>query len=147
MKLLLDELNSDNLTQLVQTPSRVVHVKHIRPHLYKHAAPTGSFFIQIQDANGKKIANSNSLSAADISASTYFHGYVRFDIVASLTPDTNYYIALRSTGYTFGELAYIGWCRDYEHRKYAASYTPNTGVSSALDFEIWERKLVTKGQA
>lgn len=142
MNLLVCELNGACF-QPVTTDENVIHITAIRPHLYKHLAPAGSFYIQIQDANGKKIANSNSLTAANISASNYFHGYVRFDINASLFPETQYRIALKSSGYSYSDSAYIGWCTDYDLRKYTLTGFA-TGEAWALDMEIWQLKTIGK---
>lgn len=142
MNLLVCELNGACF-QPVTTGSSVIHVTAIRPHIYKHLAPAGSFYIQIQDANGKKIANSNSLTAANISASNYFHGYVRFDVSASLFPETQYRIALKSSGYSYSDSAYIGWCTDFDLRKYTLTGF-QTGEGWALDMEIWQLKTIGK---
>lgn len=144
MYLIVNELNTFALYQEMTTPDRVIQVVHLRPHLYKHLAPAGSFYMQIQDENGKKIVDSNSLSANDISASNYFHGYIRFDISATLRPETTYRFALKSTGYTFSESAYIGWCNDWDHDRYARDYTPANESVYPLDLEIWDKRLVEK---
>ena len=149
MTLGLIELNSDNLKQEVRS-TRAQHIAHIRPHVLKFDSPSGSIAMQIQDVNGKIIATSNFLTGAQISSATYFHGYIRFDINASLSSDTVYNISMRSTGgYSFAEANYFGWI--LEHNDFR-KYQPKTGIdidgmSSALDFEVWERKLVTKGQS
>jgi hypothetical protein len=125
------------IKQLFTSPDRFVDIRHVRPHIYKHAAPAGEFAIQIQTEDGNPMATSNYLDAADISASTYFHGYIRFDLNVHLRPNTDFYVALISTGYTFSESAYIGWCNGFDLGRYT-----NLGSSSdafaELDFELWE---------
>jgi len=147
LKLLIVELQDDDLKQQLRTPDRTVHIDTIRPHIYKHRNPAGDFFIQIQDVNEKIIKNSNTLTEAQINSADFFHGYVSFELNASLTANTLYNISLRSTGYTFAESDYIGWCKDYELKKYDRTYPNNEGLSSALDMEVWELKNTEKGQS
>ena len=88
------------------------------------------------------IATSETIAISTITSSLYFHGYVRFYIDALLAANTNYFIALRSTGYTFAESALVGWCSDFDLRKYpvASGLTDNP-----MDTEIWGYKSVTRG--
>lgn len=144
MYLMVNELNTFDLYQELTTPDRVVQVVHLRPHLYKHLAPAGSFYMQVQDTNGKKIKDSNALTAAEISSSNYFHGYIRFDISVTLRPETTYRFALMSTGYTFSESAFIGWCNDWDYFRYTRDYTPAYDAQCPLDLEIWDKRLTEK---
>lgn len=131
------------LSQEITTPDRHTHLEAIRPHIYKHLAPSGSFKIQVLDANSNLVAESSTLTAADISASNYFHGYVKFPVKCTLSANTNYFIQLAATGYTFSGSAFIGWCNDYDLRKYDSVLD---GVSSPLDMEIWEYKTKLRGE-
>lgn len=137
MHLIVHELKSLSLKQKFTTPDRFVDVVHVRPHLYKHLSPSGNFKMQIQNDEGGKISESNTLTAANISSSSYFHGYIRFDIKAHLRPNTEYYFALIGSSYTFSESAYIGWCNAFDFGRYI-----NTASQSyphaEMDMEIWE---------
>ena len=137
MHLIVHELNSYPLKQKVVAPDRNVDIVHVRPHLYKHGSPSGTFAVQIQNSSGRVIATSNYLSYSDISSATYFHGYIRFDLDAHIRPLSTIYIALVSDSYTFSESNYIGWCNAYEFNRYSS----NTRDSefAELDFEIWEK--------
>lgn len=139
MRLLVDELY-DSLYQQV-TATKNFDLTAIRPHIYKHNSPSGNLKILLQDENGKLVASSNAVPIASIATLAFAHKYIRFDISHPIKGGLIYRIALEHLGgYAFSESAYIGWCRDFDLRKYEATYTPNTGYSSALDFEAWERR-------
>jgi hypothetical protein len=145
MNLVVHEL-STTLDQLMTVGALDVQVSAVRPHLYKHQNPSGSLTLQILDTNKKIVASSNTIALSSIGSTTYFHGYIRFDINASLKAATSYYFRLiASGGYTFSESNYVGWANDFDLRKYSCNYTPSTGLSASLDMEIWARRKLTKG--
>ncbi len=149
MRLVVIELEDDDLKQEIIVKNRNVNCQVIRPHLLRFANPSGSLFIQIQDANGQPIKDSNTVAIStlfDTDNLTHFHGYIQFDIDFHFKKETIYNISLRSTGgYTFAEPNYIAWCNDWEHRKYNAAYTPNGDTAGALDLEIWSKDDQVKG--
>jgi hypothetical protein len=131
--------------------------------MYKHGHPPGGMFLEIRDTNGKLIGTSNTVTVAAIDAqlvtdgfsppnNDFHHGYVKFDIDTPLKSGTDYIFALMANGsYVFNETAggstgYMGWARDYDHRKYEADYdAPTIGTSSAMNIEFWGRKVVERG--
>ena len=143
MKLILIELDSDNLYQEI-SPTENQNLYAVRPHIYKHLAPAGSLFMQIQDSLGSVIANSETIAISTISSANYFHGYVRFLFNVSLKADTIYRLSMRSVGYNYSSSAYIGWVKDWDLKKYNDSYSALT-TSSALDFEAWNSKEILRG--
>lgn len=126
-----------------------LHLYCVRPHLYKHLAPAGSLYIQIQDVDGKKIKNSESIAISSITAvsGNYYHGYIRFLIDLTLKKNTAYNISLRSSGYTYSTSAFIGWCNAFDLLKNATDYTtpPPTGYTAPYDLELWVRRQINKG--
>ena len=123
-----------------------LHVGAIRPHLYKHLAPAGSVYLRITDTNGNKIADSDSVTITSLSAENYWHGKVRFLISAALRRRTTYFVELKSTGYTYGGAAHVGWCNDYDLRNiHPASYANARGMSAPLAMEVWTYDQVKKG--
>jgi hypothetical protein len=139
VKLIVQELKASELSQQL-TPSRNTIVEAVRPHLYRHLWPSGSLKMQILTTSDVLVAESDAVSIADISAgNNYFHGYVRFYINAFLTKDTAYKFKLTSSGYTYADAAFIGWCNGFDLGKYAAGYTPANDLYEPLDLEVWER--------
>jgi len=151
MKLVVFELGltgsfgNTQLSQQIRT-TKDVQLEAIRPHLYVEDNPSGSLFIEVQDNNNKTIATSNAVTVSSITGgSTYFHGYVRFDILIGLRESVAYNVALKSTGYTYSPTSFVGWANDFDLRKAIASVPSPVGVSSPLDMELWERKQVMRG--
>ena len=137
MKLLVTELVG-TISQTV-VPSKNDNVQAIRVGLYKHNNPAGSFKVEIQNTEGKLVASSNYLSVADISSDAFYHGFIKFDISAHLKKDQEYKIVLTSTGYTFSESAYIGWCNSFDLSSYSPSYEVKNNIYSPLRLEIWSK--------
>lgn len=147
MKLIVYELDGVVFQEITPIGKNQM-ISAIRPHLYKHLAPTGNLKIQVQDTNGRVIQESNTVAISDISSANYFHGYVRFDINIGLMVNRTYRIALvPSGGYTFSESAYIGWCGGFDLGKYEEDYTVNSTFDYGLDMEIWTLQEQTKGGA
>lgn len=152
-KLIVHELGitgsfgNTELKQLITVGNRDILAHAIRVHLYKHLAPAGSVYLQIQDTNGKKVKDSEVLANTAISSASYYHGMIKFEIQAALKKNTQYYVVLKSSGYTFSESAWIGWCNDYDLRRVPVNFTtPSTiGVNSPLGMEIWSRRKIIKG--
>lgn len=151
MNLIVHELGAyglATLTQRLTTPAdRDVRVGALRPHLLKFLAPAGSLYMEIRKTDTTLISTSSVVTIAAITADTgnYFHGYVAFPIYCTLARDTSYDFILASTGYTFAEAAWIGWCNDFDLQKYDRDYTPANFEDCPLDIEVWEHKLITKG--
>ena len=138
MQLVVHELQVLGVKQLV-TATKNDSIVAVRPHLLKFGSPAGSLKLQLLDANSKIISESVSITIASISSQAYFHGYVTFDFAFNVMAGQNYYIKLLGVGYTFSEGDYIGWCNDYDLRKYDATYIKNNGFYAALDVEFWDR--------
>lgn len=138
MKLLVNELKT-SLFQVV-SPSKNTQVEAIRLNLYKHNFPAGSITLEVQDENGELIAaSSDSLSAVDLNASAFSHGFISFSVNVQLRKDVNYRIVLKASGYSFSEAAYFGWCNNFDLEVYPADYTSSTGFKAPLSLQIWER--------
>jgi len=143
--LIVEELGLDAATELKQsmTATKDLLIKNIRPHLYRHNTAAGSVIVDIRDtASGDTIATSNTLAISSLiitggSGLAFVHAYFNFAINANIKDGANFDIVLKSSGYTFAEGSYVGWCKDFDLRKYTAGYSPNKGFRSAFDLEIW----------
>lgn len=136
MKLAVAELKTELYQDLVATSNTDIHA--VRLHLYKHNSPAGSLIVKLADTQGKVFATSDTVSISSITG-TFFHGYVRFLVSYPIKKNTQFRVYLTSSGYTFGESAYIGWCNDFDLRKYTATYSPNQSTRAALDLEVWSK--------
>lgn len=143
MTIVVHELSTELFQTMTTGPQHEV-IRAIRPHLLKFLNPAGSLYMEIEDTDSNVVATSEEIDIVDISVADYFHGYIRFFIDAVLAPDTDYNFYLRHTGYTFDEAAYIGWCNDYDLRKYELGYEADD-LTAPLDQEIWGQNLVSGG--
>lgn len=112
-RLVVDEL----ITTLDQpiTVDRSIYVATIRPHLYCHNSPIGTFSFNIYSPSG--LIKSFSFTSLDIKSAcglseAYFHAYYSIPMTPFLVPRGNYTIKLESSGYTFSESSFMGWCKD-----------------------------------
>lgn len=137
MKLVVHELKP-SVFQVVK-PTKTYAVEHIRPHIYKHGAPTGSVRVVIQDSDGLTVATSNEIVSGDLGGA-YFHGYVRFDIKVHLRADQQYRVLIEHVGFTsFDEANFFGVCTDFDLRKYDFIYLAPSNLLAPLDIEFWNR--------
>lgn len=150
MKLIVFELQDDNIKQQIKVNENDLQVGAIRPHIYRHRAPAGTISMQVQDVNGGIIATSNALTISTLGTLDFFHGQIRFDIEASLNANTVYNIAMRSSGYSFAEAAYVGWCNDYDlqknERNFELDFSNGGDFDAALLMEVWERVVLPKNE-
>lgn len=147
MRLNLYELDT-TLDLKLTAPSRPTFMTAVRPHLYVHLNPAGSLIMQLRDSAGTTLlATSDTVAISTITGSNYFHGYVRFDLNYGLMADTTYTFRLTSSGYTYNVNSFVGWCNDFDLRKYsvANAIAPAEGYSAPFDMELWEIKTIQKG--
>lgn len=146
MQIVVHELDSVAVKQKITVGNTPIQLAHVCAYLFRWLSPAGSVYLQLQDANGKKIADSDSVSIAALGSGNYWHGFRKFDLNASLKENTDYYLELKSSGYTYGALAYVGWCADYEWRNaFAATYSPSTGRHAPLGLRLWSYNFTNKG--
>jgi len=144
MDLVYSELLTGGIVQQEIKMTADVNLKHIRPHIFKKNNPAGSLRIDIKDQGDHLIASSNVITIASISTFNFAHGYLKFDIATPLKKDLIYFIELVGIGYTFTESDHIGFCKDFDLRKVTPNYTPNAGLNSALDLELWGVNVGTR---
>lgn len=149
-KLIVDELGrgtSTYLQQKITIGARPMIIVAIRPKIYKHNNPAGSLKMEIRDASQNLLAESNTVTIQSLTDVTnaFAHGYFQFDVNVGFAANTDYYVRMVSTGYTFAENAFVGWCRGFELGKYEELFSYGGGLASAFDFEAWENKNLSKG--
>lgn len=146
-------LSQDLVTTLSQklTATRNVIVTALRPHIYIQNNPPGDLRLSIYDAaDAVLLKSSEQISIASIKSQAeitenFFHGYIRFNIDWGVSIDTEVTFRLEGlNGYVNTETDFIGWCKDFDLRKYNATYTPNDGFNSAFDLEVWGAEEVKR---
>ena len=131
------------LSQKLTVGSEEVRISAIRPHLLRWLSPAGSLYLEVRDASNALVATSETIAISSLPAGNYLHGYIRFLVDCILAANSTYSVVLNSSGYTFSESAWIGWCTDFDLRKYDIALTEEE--DGFLDVEMWETNLITKG--
>lgn len=146
MRIVVFEVNTTAVRQKLTTGAKPVMVSAIRPYIYKHLAPAGSVYLQIQDSAGNKIKDSEVIAISTLSVSNYFHGFYRFLVNFGFAANTTYYIELKTTGYTYASNAFVGWCSSFDlQNSIGVTYSPSSGFSAPLGLQLWSYDHVTKG--
>jgi len=98
--------------------SRRYQVGCLKIYLYMHNAPTGTFIVNLK--RGASLVVSKSFTSADIKTAmntTDNYAHVFYPIIFSgniMLEKGSYDIELTSTGYTYNDNAYLGWCKEYD---------------------------------
>ena len=93
----------------------------IKVKLYFHNDPSGTFTISLKQGSytlgSKNYTMAEIKTEAGLSDNQYHWAYVNFDFgkYIYLEKNISYFIELSSSGYTFSESSYIGWCRPHEN--------------------------------
>jgi len=118
MSYLVIEYLETTLEQSFQVNERI-QVSAIRPWLYLHNDPAGTFKFAIKqngnEIGSKELTISEIKTLAGLSDNEYHHGFIKFDFNAILNIDTSYQIELSSSGYVYDPNSYIGWVKPHEN--------------------------------
>jgi hypothetical protein len=144
-KLVVEELKTTLIQEFTWNPVPRAHIAAVRPHLYTHGNPAGTFTLAILSAADVVLA-SQTFTAADLyfaldTGNAYAQLYfpVIFDNRVHL-PKGNYKLRLSASGYSFSEASYLGWIRDHEDLKVPLDFTPASDLHNPLSYEIWVYK-------
>lgn len=140
MKIVVEELIT-TLTQEIEVTTKIQTIA-IRPRIYVHNDPTGTFTFSI--INNSTTIGSKSLTLAQIisgagwAAGQYHHGFLKFefDYPIILHPGT-YNIQLSASGYAYAGASYLGWIRDHEDLLVEYTGTILTDLQKPLSLEMW----------
>jgi hypothetical protein len=140
-KLLVEELISYIEQEFVLSDRRIHHIKSIRPYLYVHNNPMGTFLFEIKKGNttlfSKSFTSSDLYNALN---TTNKYAHLVYDIPINKLPLKNgtYKLKLSSSGYLFSGNSFLGWVKEYENLKNPATTAVPNDASNPLSFEIWE---------
>lgn len=118
MILIVEELKSTLSQEVTWSNVKRTHLKAIRPYIYMHNAPSGTFTISVK--KGSDLLAESSFTSADIKSElstteNYIHLWKTVSFVSAIPINSgNYTIELSSMGYTFSETSYIGWIKEHE---------------------------------
>lgn len=145
-KLVVEELRTE-LIHNATAPSRMV-VKAVRPFIYKHRSPAGTFKIELWQFGAK--LDETSLTSAEIETNAglnpneFMHGPINFEFSNGVPINRGtFQIKLTNSGYAFSESAYLAWQRPHEN--FINDFTdPNNVIQNPLGVELWTYKYDKK---
>lgn len=152
MKFAIKELDGITAEQEFTIGDEALNMDGIRPHIYRFGNPLGSLQLEVLDSQKRLIKKTDVVTISSIGSEDFFHGYILFPLTWAAQANTVYHLRLVGlSGYTFSETAspttgYIGWVKaEPDFRKGSATYSPNTGWNSELDWEPWVKKRFIRG--
>lgn len=141
--LLLNPLEAVTLSQEFTVEKRLI-IKAVRPYLYFHNDPAGTFTISVKQGVTTLASFSQSmatiLAGASWTAGQYHHAFIKFEFTNPLIlNEETYTIELSSSGYTYNASSYLGWIKEYEFPTNVVSPVPPVGASTdyPYSFQIW----------
>jgi membrane-bound inhibitor of C-type lysozyme len=132
-------LNNDSLVGF--------RIKAIRPMLYLHNDPAGTFTISLKQGvttiDSKSLTLAEILSGSGFSSGQYHWGVFKFefDNYNKIKRNVTYTIELSASGYSFSESSYMGWVKPHEDFKNTFTGTGGTFLNNAFGYEIWGHKI------
>lgn len=142
--LVIDELRTTLSQSFTITSNNRVNVAGIRPYLYMHNAPAGTFTLSVK--NGAETLASQTFTSAEIqsdlstaNAYAYLWKTITFDNPLQLDADT-YTLEISSSGYTFSETGYLAWIKEHENQWHTQTGTADSVFDNTFSFQIFDYK-------
>lgn len=143
--LVVEELRASPLVQSFVIEKRLI-VHAVRPYLYTHNFPAGTFTVSLltstDDVIAYKTFSSSAIYAGLGTVNAYAHAFykIEFDGGLPLVAGT-YKIKLSSSGYTYISSSYLGWVKEHEDLKVNTTYVITGAEQNPLSFELWSYEL------
>lgn len=111
--LIVEELHTVLEQEIIN--HKQITVATIRPWLYFHNNPVGTFYFNIYGTDG--LVRSFSFSCSDVKTSSsltqpYFHSYFSIEMTPFVLNRGTYTIKLEHSGYLYNANSFMGWCKD-----------------------------------
>jgi hypothetical protein len=139
MSTLVGEQLDATLTQSITT-TRPLQLAGIRPSLYVHNVPAGTFYFRVYSgATLIKEYSFTSASAKTAVGTAHNYFWVDLPLTGALGLDVGTYsIKFESSGYTISESAYIVWLKDWAKLRENALGTPSDFTEYPYAFNLIE---------
>lgn len=139
MRLAVLAVGVDTPHQRILVGSSEIQMAGVMVHVIKYGSPSGTMRLELLDASENRALTQADVAISSIPSGNYWHGMIRFDLAYSLRRNTNYYIAMTSTGgYSYGASDYFGVVLAD-----SLSFSGNGG----MDIRILEYKNFNRGRA
>lgn len=139
-KLVVDELFT-TLSQTFTVTNQIrLTIKAIRPYIYMHNNPSGTFTISLKEGAttlASKTFDSASIKTDLSTSDNYAHIFktIVFDDPVYIG-DGEYEIELSSSGYSYSKSSYIGWVREHENLINEVNGTPISDFGNPRTFQL-----------
>jgi len=144
-KLVVQELLTYLTQEVTLTLNSRKTIDCIRPYLYVHNNPSGTFTFEV-------INGATTLATASFTASSLYTALSTTDLYAHLfykpTFDKNiilnngtYTLKLSHSGYTYSDSSFIGWIQMHDDQINDFTYANTLDNKLPLSFEIYEKRL------
>ena len=138
--LVVDEL----VSQLVQPIyiKKKIKALAVKLHLYVHNMPTGSFKFQILkegDLYAEFPFSCDDLKSSFGGTTSYFRVFFPFAVGSKINfEEGNYTLKITSTGYTYSQTSFLGWCKDWQGYFGDVTIVPESYLEFPYSFRIIE---------
>jgi hypothetical protein len=145
--LVVEELKTTLSQTFTLNNNRRYSLYAIKPHLYMHNAPAGTFTFKIK--NGATELISVDFTSADIksdlsTSDNYAHILkgLLLNSPVQLDGATSYTLELSASGYTYGTSSYMGWVKNHENIFFDIDGTPENDFNNPHTFFLYELRNI-----
>ena len=140
--LVVEELKTTLSQNFTINGERRYQLVAVRPKIYMHNAPNGTFSLSIK--SGSTTLASKSFTSAEIKSDlstsdnyAWIWKNLAFDFTVPLEKG-DYSLELSSSGYSFSSSSYIGWVKDHESVFNTISGNPTSSLDNPFTFQLFE---------
>lgn len=137
----VEALRATPLIQEFKIKRNRLHLEGIRPWLYLHNDPAGTFTLTLKD--GANILDSVDFTVSDLkngagfADNQYHKGYFDLRLNAILHHDRLYTLELSSSGYAFAGSSYLGWIKEFENLTNSFNEIIWTFNQKPFGYQLW----------
>ena len=142
-KLVVEELRTTLSQSFTLELSRRYHIYAIKPHVYLHNSPAGTFTFTIKSGSTSLASSSFTSQDCKDDLSTA-NDYIRINKALILSQPLSidggtYTLELSSSGYTYTSSSFIGWVKEHENIFSDITGTTETDLDNAQTFLLFEK--------
>lgn len=143
-KLVVEDLQTTLEQDFTVYLERRITVAGIRPYIYMHNSPSGTFTFTLKRA-GVTIA-SDSFDSTEIKSDlgttdNYIHIWKVLNLANVIHLESGAYsLELSSSGYTYSDSSYLGWVKEHEHLTSEINGSPLTDFNNPMSIQLFELK-------
>lgn len=137
----VEALKGTTLIQEFKIKRNRLNLTAVRPWLYLHNDPAGTFTLTLKD--GANILDSSDFTVSDLkngaglNDNEYHKGFFKIDLRATLQHDRLYSLELSSSGYSFSGSSYLGWIKEFENLTNSFSESIWTFHQKPFGYQLW----------